>query len=249
MRPLPSAEVVLSSPSKRYYGPLRLPGQPDGDFSVRLIRRGWIPVIHWPGSPVVPAGAVLACHPCYPGGPPVTWQRWWSPERRSSSPDNGVDALTEVHEAPSGFAARYGLRGCALTSVSARQGTWGSGLPGVPTGWVPSLKLPGRAARSRGRTFTGEFQSIHGILSGTFFRSLTVSQNSLRALRSMTAAGHPPAGGAGLPCEMFTPSRTMNSLPVRESIRRIPKSTTRSRITGWFRSGSTRYSRPCSSTT
>jgi len=33
-----------------------------------------------------------------------------------------------------------------------------------------SLKLPGRAARSRGRTFTGEFQGIHGILSGTFFR-------------------------------------------------------------------------------
>ena len=40
--------------------------------------------------------------------------------------------------------------------------------------WVTphtSLKLPGRAARSRGRTFTGEFQSIHGILSGTFFHT------------------------------------------------------------------------------
>jgi hypothetical protein len=134
----------LSSTYQRYYGPLRLPGQPDGDFSVRLIRRGWTPVIHWPGSPVVPSGAVLACHPCYPGGPPVTWQRWGSPERRSSSPDNGVDALTEVHEAISGFAARYGLRGCALTSVSARQGTWCSGLPRTPPSSYPgALPAPG----------------------------------------------------------------------------------------------------------
>jgi hypothetical protein len=38
--------------------------------------------------------------------------------------------------------------------------------------WVTphtSLELPGRAAHSRGRTSTGEFQSIHGILSGTVF--------------------------------------------------------------------------------
>ena len=42
-------------------------------------------------------------------------------------------------------------------------------VTGVPTPWVSSLELPGRAARSRGRTSTGEFQSIHGILSGTFF--------------------------------------------------------------------------------
>jgi len=62
---------MLSRPSQRYYGPLRLPGQPAGDFSVRLIRRGWAPVVHWPGSPVVPPGALLACHPCYPGGPQV----------------------------------------------------------------------------------------------------------------------------------------------------------------------------------
>jgi hypothetical protein len=45
---------------------------------------------------VVPSGAVLACHPCYPGGPPVTWQRCWSLGHRSSSPDNGVDALAEL---------------------------------------------------------------------------------------------------------------------------------------------------------
>jgi hypothetical protein len=38
-----------------------------------------------------------------------------------------------------------------------------------------SLELPGRAARSRGRTSTGEFQSIHGILSGTSLPELPVS--------------------------------------------------------------------------
>ena len=32
-----------------------------------------------------------------------------------------------------------------------------------------SLKLPGRAAHSRGRTSTGKSHGIHGILSGTFF--------------------------------------------------------------------------------
>lgn len=35
-----------------------------------------------------------------------------------------------------------------------------------------SLKLPGRAARSRGRTSTGESQSIHGMLPGTGLKSL-----------------------------------------------------------------------------
>jgi hypothetical protein len=96
VRPLPSTEVLLSSACQRYYEPLRLPGQPGGDFGVRLIRPGWPPVVHWPGSPVVPPGAVPACRPCYPGGPRVTRQRYWSPEHRSSSPDNGVDALAEL---------------------------------------------------------------------------------------------------------------------------------------------------------
>ena len=96
VRPLPSGRVMLSRPCKRYYEPLRLPGQPGGAFGVRLIRLGWTPVVHWPGSPVVPLGAVPACHPCYPGGPRLTRQRWWSPEHRSSSPDNGVDALAEL---------------------------------------------------------------------------------------------------------------------------------------------------------
>ena len=75
--------------------------------------------------------------------------------------------LTEVNEATPGFAVRYGLRGCAPARADACQGTWCFGLPGVPAERVPSLKLPGRAARSRGRTSTGEFQSIHGILPGT----------------------------------------------------------------------------------
>ena len=96
VRPLPSLGVVLSPRCTRYCGPLRLPGQPGGDFGVRLIRPGWTPVVHWPGSPVVPPGAVPACRPCYPGGPRVTRQRYWSPEHRSSSPDNGVDALAEL---------------------------------------------------------------------------------------------------------------------------------------------------------
>jgi hypothetical protein len=96
VRPLPSLGVVLSPGCTRYCGPLRLPGQPGDDFGVRLIRPGWTPVVHWPGSPVVPRGAVPACHPCYPGGPRMPRQRWWAPEPRSSPPDNGVDALTEL---------------------------------------------------------------------------------------------------------------------------------------------------------
>jgi hypothetical protein len=55
---------------------------------------------------------------------------------------------------------------------------YGSALPivlfaNVPEFWVAphtSLKLPGRAARSRGRTCTGEFQSIHGMLPDSFWR-------------------------------------------------------------------------------
>ena len=76
-------------------------------------------------------------------------------------PGNGVDALTEVHEATPGFAARYGLRGCAPTWERS------SGNLVLPVTRHTSLKLPGRAARSRGRTSTGEFQSIHGMLPDT----------------------------------------------------------------------------------
>jgi hypothetical protein len=95
-RPLPSAEVLLSSTCVRYCGPLRLPDQPPATSGSALIRRGWPPVGHWPGSPVVPSGAVRACRPCYPGGPQVPWQQYWAPGRRSSPSGNGVDALTEL---------------------------------------------------------------------------------------------------------------------------------------------------------
>ena len=164
---------------------------------VHLICRGWPPGVHWSGSPVVPAGAVPTCRPCYHGGSPVTGRRWWPPVHRASSPDNGVDALSEVHAATPGVAARYGLRGCARRCRRARQGTRCSGLPGVPTPWVPSLKLPGRAARSRGRTFTGEFQCIHGMLSGTFAyacRSLRIrgTPSYFRSVRDLPVPGTDP---------------------------------------------------------
>jgi hypothetical protein len=73
----------------------------------------------------------LSAHaaPATPEGPQRPWQRWWSSGHRSSPPGNGVDALHSVYEATPGFAARYGLRGCTLTRVSARQGTRCSGLP------------------------------------------------------------------------------------------------------------------------
>jgi len=71
VRPLPSAEVVLSSASKRYYAPLRLPTRP-GAISATPYTRPLSVLAHPAGSPVVPSGAVRACHPCYPGGPPVT---------------------------------------------------------------------------------------------------------------------------------------------------------------------------------
>ncbi len=134
----------MSSICQRYCGPLRLPGQPGGDFGVRLIRPGGPPVGHWPGSPVVPSGAVPACHPCYPGGPQMTRQRWWSPEHRSSSPDNGVDALTEVNEATPGFAARYGLRGCARLSDALVRELGALGYPShLPRATRARCPLPG----------------------------------------------------------------------------------------------------------
>jgi hypothetical protein len=55
-------------------GPLRLPARP-GSISAAPYTSPLSVSAHPAGSPVVPAGAVLACHPCYPGGPPVTGQR------------------------------------------------------------------------------------------------------------------------------------------------------------------------------
>jgi hypothetical protein len=57
--------------------------------------------------------------------------------------------------------------------------------------WVTphtSLKLPGRAARSRGRTFTGEFQSIHGMLSGTIIPSRPSASNKSEPKRPYGSA-------------------------------------------------------------
>jgi hypothetical protein len=95
VRPLPSAEVMLSSPCQRYYGPLRLPARPGAISAPPYTRRLSVPA-HRAGSPVVPSEAVPACHPCDPGGPPLPWQRWWASAHRSSPSGNGVDALAEL---------------------------------------------------------------------------------------------------------------------------------------------------------
>ena len=92
VRPVPSAEVLLSSAYKRYDAPLRLPARP-GPISAAPYTSPLSVLAHPAGSPVVPSGVVPACHPCYPRRAPVTWQRCGSLGHRSSSPDNGVDAL------------------------------------------------------------------------------------------------------------------------------------------------------------
>ena len=99
----------------------------------------------------------------------MTRQRYWAPEHRSSAPDNGVDALAEVPGLHLGslHATACGVARSARRALVRELGV--PGYPGVPVQWVPSLKLPGRAARSRDRTSTGEFHGIHGILSGTYF--------------------------------------------------------------------------------
>ena len=95
----------------------------------------------------------------------MTRQPWWSPKHRSSSPDNGVDALTELTRLHLGSLH---ATACEVAHIRRTRSS-GNSVP-----WVTphtSLELPGRAARSRGRTSTGEFQSIHGILSSTFLDS------------------------------------------------------------------------------
>ena len=73
------------------------------------------------------------------------------------------------------IVAGFRLTGLHLGSLHVRParlrahlGGRSSGNSVLPVTRDTSLELPGRAARSRGRTSTGEFQSIHGILSGTF---------------------------------------------------------------------------------
>jgi len=95
VQPLPSGRVMLSPPCERYYGPLRLPTRP-GSISAAPYTSPLSVLAHPAGPPMVPPGAVPACHPCYPGGPRVPRQRCWAPGHRSSPPDNGVDALAEL---------------------------------------------------------------------------------------------------------------------------------------------------------
>jgi len=144
VRPLPSTEVMLSSICQRYYEPLRLPGQPGGDFGVCLIRPGWPPVGHWPGSPVVPPGAILACHPWYPGGPHVTWQQWRSPGHRSSPSGNGVDALTELTRLHLGSLHATACEVAHVHSNVLVRELGASGYPShLPQATRPRCPLPG----------------------------------------------------------------------------------------------------------
>ena len=153
--------VVLRLPAVLRAAPTAWPAP--GGFGVGLIRQGWTPVAHRPGSPVVPREAVPACHPCYPGGSGLAWQVWW-PDRRTAFPlrSRGRHPQILFNEATAGFAARCDLRGCALLLGSARQGTQCFRLPVAP----PSSYL-GDAANSQGRTSTGKSHGIHGMLPGT----------------------------------------------------------------------------------
>ncbi len=157
VRPLPSAEVVLSSACERYCGPLRLPGQPPATSGFALIRRGGTPVVHWTGSPVVPCDAVRACRPCYPGGFPPARQLWWLWEHRPSPNVHRVGTLSLVTR------LRLGSLRATACAVARPLGGRSSGNLVL---WVTphtSLELPGRTANSQGRTSTGKSHSIHGM--------------------------------------------------------------------------------------
>jgi len=85
----------------------------------------------------------------------------WRPAGYRPSPNvHGVGTLSFLH------LGSLHATACAVARVPqghARQGTQRFRLPGVPTQWVPSLKLPGRTATSQGRTSTGKSHSIHGM--------------------------------------------------------------------------------------
>ena len=107
---------------------------------------------------MVPRGALRTCHPCYPGG-----SRWAvavvAARLAPAFPQRPRGRHPQFsNEATPGFAARYGLCGCARPS-----GTRSSGNSALPVTRHASLKLPGRTANSQGRTSTGESHSIHGI--------------------------------------------------------------------------------------
>jgi hypothetical protein len=86
----------LSLPCERYYGPLRLPGQPAATSGATLIRRGGTPGVHWTGSPVVPCATIRACHPCYPGGSGRAGQLWGLVRHRPSPNVHRVGTLSLV---------------------------------------------------------------------------------------------------------------------------------------------------------
>jgi len=157
VRPLPSAEVVLSSACERYCGPLRLPGQPPATSGFALIRRGGTPVVHWTGSPVVPCDAVRACRPCYPGGFPPARQLWWLWEHRPSPNVHRVGTLS--------FVTRLRLGSLHATACAVARPLGGRSSGNLVLWVTPhtSLKLPGRTANSQGRTSTGKSHSIHGM--------------------------------------------------------------------------------------
>jgi hypothetical protein len=91
----------------------------------------------------------------------------------------GIDSLTESR----GYTwVRCTLRPAGLRAHRCERSSGNSVLcvvPGYPQSGSPPSSYPGALpfgwahdeARSRGRTSTGELQSIHGILSGTFFLS------------------------------------------------------------------------------
>jgi len=80
------------------------------------------------------------------------------------------------HEATPGFAARYGLCGCARPS-----GTRSSGNSALPVTRHASLQLPGRTAKSQGRTSTSKSYGIHGIR--TLLPTLTCASSGHRHQR------------------------------------------------------------------
>jgi hypothetical protein len=98
---------------------------------------------------------------------------------------------------PAAAAASPGLT-LQKNSVRYRERPSGNSLLQVTPGI--SLELPGRAARSRGRTCTGESHGIHGIRSGTISSpSARLTRHSSRAaallpFRARPAADVDPSG-------------------------------------------------------
>ena len=143
VRPLPSTEVMLSSICQRYYEPLRLPARP-GSISATPYTSPLSVPAHPAGSPVVPPGAILACHPCYPGGPHMTWQRWRSPGHRSSPSGNGVDALSKLTRLHLGSLRATACEVAHVPSNVPVRKLGASGYPShLPQATRPRCPLPG----------------------------------------------------------------------------------------------------------